>query len=135
MGRKKGLPKTGGRQAGTPNKVSGTLKDFFSSLIDDSKEQIVLDLKALSPKDRLSIIERLLQYILPKQQAVSADVNTSFLGEVKFNTKHFLDGKEITEDEYDDLVGDYPQSEDEVDLERGWKDYPNVRSVVCLEKS
>ena len=74
MSRKKGTPKTGGRKKGTCNKVTGTLKDFVAKLIDDNREQMQKDLKALSPKDRLLIIERFMQYTIPKQQAITADV-------------------------------------------------------------
>lgn len=75
MSRAKGTPKTGGRAKGTPNKITGTLKDFVSGLIDDNREQIQKDLKALSPKDRLLVLERFLQYVLPKQQAITADMS------------------------------------------------------------
>lgn len=40
MSRAKGTPKTGGRAKGTPNKITGTLKDFVSGLIDDNREQM-----------------------------------------------------------------------------------------------
>ena len=33
------------------------------------------DLKTLEPKDRLQILEKLMQYVIPKQQAVSADID------------------------------------------------------------
>ena len=33
------------------------------------------DLKDLEPKDRLQILEKLMQYVIPKQQAVSADID------------------------------------------------------------
>lgn len=75
MSRQKGTPKTGGRKAGTPNKITGTLKDFVSGLIEDNREQMQKDLKALSPKDRLLVLERFLQYVLPKQQAIAADLS------------------------------------------------------------
>ena len=75
MSRQKGTPKTGGRQKGTPNKITGTLKDFVSEMIDANRDQMQQDLKALSPKDRLLILERFLQYTLPKQQAATADVS------------------------------------------------------------
>ncbi len=75
MSRQKGTPKTGGRAKGTPNKITGTLKEFVSALIDDNREQMQKDLKALSPKDRLLVLEKLMQYTLPKQQAITADVS------------------------------------------------------------
>ena len=55
MSRVKGTPKTGGRKAGTPNKITGTLKEFLSDLIDDNREQIKQDLESLSAKDRLQM--------------------------------------------------------------------------------
>jgi hypothetical protein len=70
MGRVKGTPKTGGRKAGTPNKITGTLKEFLSDLIDDNREQIKQDLESLSAKDRLQMIERFMQYIMPKQKEI-----------------------------------------------------------------
>ena len=46
MSRTKGTPKTGGRKAGTPNRVTGTLKEFVSNLIDQNMEQIEFFMKA-----------------------------------------------------------------------------------------
>ena len=74
MSRTKGTPKTGGRQAGTPNKVSGSLKEFIADLLNNNREQMQEDLKALRPKERVAAYLSMLQYVVPKQQAVSADV-------------------------------------------------------------
>ncbi len=67
MSRTKGTPKTGGRKAGTPNKVTGTIKEFLANVIDDNREQIEKDLKVLEPKDRLMMLERFMQYVTPKK--------------------------------------------------------------------
>jgi len=67
MSRAKGTPKTGGRSAGTPNKITGTLKEFVANLIDQNRQQIEKDLKRIEPKERLMILERLMAYVLPKQ--------------------------------------------------------------------
>ena len=99
--------KTGGRQAGTPNKITGTLKEFVANLVDDNRDQIVDDLKTLKPKERLAVLERLMQYVLPKQQAVSADVDINELS------------KEITiiyRGTEEDAI--FPSRESELDLER-----------------
>lgn len=135
MGRIKGSPKTGGRQAGTPNRVTVELRDFVSNLIDDNRGQILDDLKKLKPTERLSFLERLMQYVIPKQQTVKANVNTDFNGTFCIKARHMLDGKEITDEEYKKL--DIPKpasSEDEVDMERDWRDYPKVISEVYLER-
>lgn len=70
-------PKTGGRKLGTPNKATATLKEFICSLIDDNRMQIVADLQALKPYHRLAVLERLICYVLPKQQATSIEAATA----------------------------------------------------------
>ena len=107
MGRTAGNPKTGGRQAGTPNKITGTLKEFVVNLVDDNREQIVKDLKTLKPKERLAVLERMMQYVLPKQQAVSADVSPDLLSRELVIRHVGNDGDEI-----------FPSSEEQVNIER-----------------
>lgn len=61
-----GRGRLGGRAAGTPNKVSGTLKEWLTSLIDKNRAQIEKDLQDLEPKERLQMMEKLMQYVIPK---------------------------------------------------------------------
>ncbi len=63
-----------GRPKGIPNKVTQNMREWISALIDNNREQIEEDLKALEPKERVQMFERLMQYVVPKQQAVSADL-------------------------------------------------------------
>lgn len=74
-GRKKddGRGRLGGRTAGTPNKVTGTVKEWIASLVNKNREQMELDLAELEPKERLQILERLMQYVVPKQQAMGIE--------------------------------------------------------------
>ena len=81
MSRVKGTSKTGGRAKGTPNKVNATLKEFIKNLIDNNREQVIDDLRALQPYQRLLFIERLIGYVLPKQAAV--DVKSQVDAEYK----------------------------------------------------
>lgn len=73
MARPKGTKKTGGRKAGSENKVTSELKVWIKGLVDENRATFEKDLKELEPKDRLMIIERLMQYVVPKQQSISVE--------------------------------------------------------------
>lgn len=81
MSRIKGTSKTGGRAKGTPNKVTGSLKEFIKNLIDNNRSQIIADMQELEPYQRLLFIERLIGYVLPKQAAV--DIKSQIDAEYK----------------------------------------------------
>lgn len=74
------MPKKGhtnnpnGRPKGKPNKVTKNLREFIADLIDGQRAQIVQDLQALEPKERLQILEKLTQYVIPKRQAQQIDL-------------------------------------------------------------
>lgn len=57
MSRPKGTPKTGGRKAGTPNKVTQDAREWLTQLVEGNREQIERDLQSLDPKDRLQVLE------------------------------------------------------------------------------
>jgi hypothetical protein len=73
MGRKKGTEKTGGRKAGTPNKITGTVKEWIQKVIDGKRQQFEDDLDDLEPGERVRVISNLLQYVTPKMQSASAE--------------------------------------------------------------
>lgn len=87
MPRKKndGLGRLGGRAKGTPNKVTATVKEWLIALIDKNRRQVERDLKALEPKERLQMIEKLMQYVVPKQQAVTAQIDFESLTDEQLN--------------------------------------------------
>jgi hypothetical protein len=74
MGLKKGQTnnKTG-RPKGAPNKVTTDLRKWVECLIDKNLKKMERDLKQLEPKDRLIILEKLMQYSIPKQQSISVE--------------------------------------------------------------
>lgn len=63
-----------GRPPGKPNKVTGTIRDFVASLINENRARIRKDLAVLEPKERLQLIERLLQYVIPKMASSTSDI-------------------------------------------------------------
>lgn len=74
-----------GRPRGVPNKVSVTTKEWVVHLINDNRELIEEDLKALTPKERVKIFERLLNYVLPKQAAVQTTIDLSSLTDAQLD--------------------------------------------------
>lgn len=75
MGQRKG--QTGnpnGRPKGRPNKVTSDTKIWISQLIDSNKKQLERDLKKLEPKDRWMIVEKLMQYTIPKMQNIEPTI-------------------------------------------------------------
>lgn len=64
-----------GRPKGSPNKITATAREWISGLIDKNRKQIERDLKRLEPKDRLQMLEKLMQYVIPKRQAVSTKID------------------------------------------------------------
>ena len=90
VGRPKGYPKTGGRKKGIPNKLDKAMKELlqnfcyanlltFQELFDD------LD----SSKEKLDVLEKFIQYVLPKAKQES-EINigaSDGLVELKFASK------------------------------------------------
>ena len=82
MGFKKGQsgnPK--GRPKGKPNKATGTLREFIADLIDENRDQIRTDIAGLEPKERLQMLERMMQYVLPKMESTKTDIRIEHLSE------------------------------------------------------
>lgn len=85
MPRKKGTPKTGGRQKGTQNKTTSAVKNYITQVLSDymqpeqnDGEQPTLsaDLRGMLPVDRVRAMTQLAGYVIPKQQALSVAEQT-----------------------------------------------------------
>ena len=62
-----------GRPLGVPNKVTANLKDRVNLLIENNFNKFQSDLDNIEPKDRLSIMLKLMEYVLPKQKETKID--------------------------------------------------------------
>jgi len=74
MGQIKG--KTGnpnGRPKGVQNKVSGELKVWVQKLLDENRQTFESDLKNIDPVQRLQILEKMLNYCVPRLQSISIE--------------------------------------------------------------
>ena len=104
--------KTGGRKAGTPNKVSGAVRKAISIAIDGyyNSDQFITDLAALKPVERVQAMEKLAQYAVPKLQSTTLDatVGKRKTIEDRLRAASKVDGTENggDEEEIDDGFGD-----------------------------
>lgn len=68
-----GNPK--GRPKGAKNKATNELREWVERFINDNLDTIANDIKELEPNERVKFILALLNYTLPKQQSVKAEIN------------------------------------------------------------
>lgn len=66
--------KFGGRMQGTPNKLTTEVRKKISDALSNSIENLESDLSTLSTKERLDLVAKLLNFILPKLKEV--EINT-----------------------------------------------------------
>jgi DNA primase catalytic subunit len=70
------IKKRGGRIKGTPNKITKDIRESYQLLIENNLDRLENDIKELSPKDRIEILIRLTEYVVPKLQRSHQVVNT-----------------------------------------------------------
>jgi len=68
-----GRGRIGGRQKGTPNKTTRTVREWIANILNENQEQFRRDLKLLEPDERVRAITALLPYVTPKQATLSLD--------------------------------------------------------------
>lgn len=66
--------KTGGRQKGTSNKLTGTVKEMITQFVTDELQYLPTLLNRLEPKEKAEYIIKLLPYIMPKIAPTNAPI-------------------------------------------------------------
>ena len=64
--------KTGGRELGTPNKTTSELRRALKHIVDDELQNLQDNINEIEPKERIELLIKLLPYVMPKVQTVSA---------------------------------------------------------------
>ncbi len=92
--------KTGGRKAGTKNKVSAHLKEIFANILDEyySGDSFKHDFDNLSGKDRVMAAEKLAAYLLPKSVESNVNVNGGNMT-IEERLARLSNGESLTQDE------------------------------------
>ncbi len=67
--------KYGGRQKGTPNRMTKELRSFLKDILYQELEKIQEHLETLKPKERVELLIKLMPYVLPKTTSVSHTIN------------------------------------------------------------
>lgn len=67
--------KYGGREAGTPNRLTKELRAALKNILHQELESLPDHLSKLEAKDRLDMLVKLLPFVLPKVEAVSHKEN------------------------------------------------------------
>ncbi len=70
--------KTGGRVAGTPNKVSSELRKTLKGIIAGELESLPTTLDGLPARERVELVIKLLPFCLPKVDKVSGSYDTGW---------------------------------------------------------
>ena len=63
--------KYGGRQKGTPNKLTKEIRTILKDLIYEELDEIQEHLDSLEPKQRIELVIKLIPYVLPKVDSIS----------------------------------------------------------------
>jgi hypothetical protein len=63
--------KTGGRVAGTPNRITIELRKTLKTVIAGELESLPGTLEQLQPKERLELLVKLLPFCMPKVDSIS----------------------------------------------------------------
>ena len=66
--------KTGGRQKGTPNKITSEIRDRISVLVSGTMDSI--DISTFTKMEKIKLLQVLCQYIIPKLQSANYQIGT-----------------------------------------------------------
>lgn len=100
MGRPGRIPgtvkKVAGRTKGTPNKTTAELRQLVAAIVEKNIDKVNDDLSKMQPKDRVAMLEKLMAYVLPRMQAITANVSADVdqISRIDFGK---LSDKDITE--------------------------------------
>lgn len=70
--------KTGGRQAGTPNRITRELRETLKGVIALELDRVQDSLASLTPKERLDVLIRLMPYAMPRVDTINGKYDLSW---------------------------------------------------------
>ena len=70
--------KTGGRQAGTPNKITSELREALKGIVANELDTLSDSLAQLPAKERLEVLIKLMPYCMPKIETIGGAYDDSW---------------------------------------------------------
>ena len=67
--------KFGGREKGTPNKITSEIREKFTLLVDNNIDRLQEDINQLEPRDRIRMLLELSKFVLPTLRATEISNN------------------------------------------------------------
>lgn len=67
--------KYGGRQKGTPNRMTKELRSVLKDVLYQELEQIQSHLDTLKPRERVELLIKLMPFVIPKVTSISHTTN------------------------------------------------------------
>lgn len=92
--------KTGGREAGTPNKSTKEVKEAFQAMLSNNIDNLEIWLKDIAkenPAKAFGIILKLSEFVLPKMKTIEGDLKINSLEEQKKMIASIIEGLPIVE--------------------------------------
>ena len=90
----KGNIKQGGRKKGTPNNNTKLIRDKFEDILNEfDTESLIKDLKQLEPLERLKLILSMSEFITPKMQRQTINLNSQGVDQPLFPEINWIETK------------------------------------------
>ena len=78
-----------GRKKGTPNRTNYEIKIAIQNILDENISQMEADLKKLNFKDRINVILKLADLVIPRVQSTPPDDSESIYQQKKLMQKYY----------------------------------------------
>ncbi|MDY6915798.1 MAG: hypothetical protein SVM86_05755 [Candidatus Cloacimonadota bacterium] len=77
--------KTGGREQGTPNKITGELRELLKTTLEGELNQVKKYFDSIDdPEKKLELLSRFLPYVVPKLNAVEMNADVNKVHQIEF---------------------------------------------------
>ena len=134
----KGKVKTGGRQPGSTNLITKDLRGRVLDIVESNLEGLEGTLEAMEPRDKVAVLLKLMEFVLPKGKEIKEPVTATYGGEMgplEVAALRILlakDGEPIPDEQLDTLIALAEGSKSEPGSDP-YKNIPLKKRIAALE--